>query len=195
MIRVKTTFTGVTGSPYFSQFNFIGNDGTDSVANANASLTATKNFWVQMNGAMATSLSWTHLGTCDVVDPASGKITAQVAGTTQTGAGTGGTSMLPQEVQALIRWDTGLYPVKRRLVGHTFVPGLVQGACASNGSPAALMTTCATNAIPALLTAPTLVKFVIWHRPAEGATTGGVTAVPGSGSLGTKFAVLKSRRD
>jgi hypothetical protein len=42
VLRVKTVFTGATGSPYFNQMHFVPNSGTEDVAAANAAITAAK---------------------------------------------------------------------------------------------------------------------------------------------------------
>jgi hypothetical protein len=167
----------------------------EDVAAANAAIAAAKGFWAALAGSMSGNCNWTHLGTVDQIDPNNGQLTGQLAGTQQTGAGSGGTTLLPQEVQGLFRWNTGFFVAGRQLTGHTYVPAVVQGACAATGQPATTFNTAATNAITALLVTPSTTKFVIWHRPKAPATTGGVVGVAVQGALQQKFAVLKSRRD
>jgi hypothetical protein len=195
VLRVKTVFTGTTGSPYYNQLHFVPNNGIEDVTAANAAITAAKGFWAAMVATMGTGCSWTHLGTVDQIDSGSGDLTGQVAGTQQTGVGSAASTYLPQEVQGLFRWNTGFFTGGRQLSGHTYVPGLVQSACAANGQPSTSMNAAGTAAITALLVTPATTKFVIWHRPKLPATTGGLVAPAVSGSLQQKFAVLKSRRD
>jgi len=195
VLRVRTTFTGITGSPYFNQLHFVPNSAIEDVAAANAAITAAKGFWTALAGSMSGNCNWTHLGTVDQINPDNGQLTGQLAGTQQTGAGSGGTTLLPQEVQGLFRWNTGFFVGGRQLTGHTYVPAVVQGACAATGQPATTMNTAATNAITALLVTPSTTKFVIWHRPKAPATSGGVVGTVLQGALQQKFAVLKSRRD
>jgi hypothetical protein len=203
VIRVKTTFQGVTGSPYFNQMNFIPNSGTEDVAAANAAITATKNFWAAWATLQVSNLTYTCAGTVDQIDSVTGALVGQLAGTQQSGAGTGSTSQAPQVVQVLIRWMTGFYVDGRQLAGRTFIPGLNIAGVASSGLPGSGFTTVGAAAATALLVTPSTTKFVIWHRPQPARTVAGVTrpASPGvtgvaiAGSVSPKFAVLRSRRD
>jgi hypothetical protein len=195
VLRVKTVFTGATGSPYFNQMHFVPNSGTEDVAAANAAITAAKGFWSALVGVIASGTAWTHLATVDQVDPASGALTGQLAATQQTGAGTGTGDQLPQAVQGLVRWSTGFYVNGRQLTGHTYIPALIEGANGAGGTPHSSLTVPAAAAITALVTTPTTTKFVVWHRPKAPAVTGGVVGTVLSGALQPKFAVLRSRRD
>jgi hypothetical protein len=195
VLRVRTIFTGATGSPYFNQLHFVPNSGTEDVAAANAAITAAKGFWAALAGVIASGTAWTHLATVDQVTPDSGQLNGQLAGTQQTGVGTGTGDQLPQHVQGLVRWNTGFYVAGRQLTGHTYIPSLIEGANGAGGTPHSSLTVPAANAITALLVTPTTTKFVVWHRPKAPATTGGVVGVVQAGTLQPKFAVLRSRRD
>jgi hypothetical protein len=195
VLRVKTTLQGVTGSPYFNQLNFVPNSGTEDVAAANAAITAAKGFWTAFNSYITSACSYTVNGVVDQVDPSSGQLTGQLAATQQTGSFGGSGSAMPQEVQGLVRWMTGFYVNGRQLSGHTFIPSLNTAAGGTNGLPASVFVTAAGAAITALTSTPTTTKFVIWHRPPAGSSTGGVVGVASTGVLQPKFAVLRSRRD
>jgi hypothetical protein len=195
VIRVKTVFQGVTGSPYFNQMNFVPNSGTEDVAAANAAITATKNFWASWATLQTSSLTYTVNGTVDQIDVPSGDLVGQLAGTQLNGAGSGSTSQAPQVTQVLIRWMTGFYVNGRQLAGRTFIPGITLAGIGSNGLPGSGFTAVGASAATALLVTPSTTKFVIWHRPPKGATTGGVVGVAIAGSVSPKWAVLRSRRD
>jgi hypothetical protein len=76
-------------------------------------------------------------------------------------------------------------------MGRTFIPGLTTAAVAEGVLDAGEAAT--FSAAAAALYGDVNSTFVIWHRPVGGA--GGSMHVVTSSSIGTQFAVLRSRRD
>lgn len=104
-------------------------------------------------------------------------------------AGLGGTTIVPNAVQGLIRWRTTAVVGGRFLRGRTYIPGMSQttvfasGVMNTNGSGP-------LNAGAAALIATGL--FGVWHRPEGGA--GGVFAPATSSGVWREFAVQRRRR-
>ena len=61
MLRVKTVFTGVTGSPWTSTINFGSPTQTANQTDADAAAAAVGVFWSAVDGSMHTSVGWTTL--------------------------------------------------------------------------------------------------------------------------------------
>lgn len=182
MYRVRTTFSGVTGSPWLSTMFF--DEAGGSAANA---VTAVGAFWGAVDNLIDSSVSWTTLADVESVDATSGHVTAVTATTPQFGAGGGGTSGIPIVAQGLVRWRTGVYLNGREVRGRTFIPGLGTPSNSDGTLTPGSATTIGTAS--AALIADIASILVVWSRANLQAKT--VTA----SSVWTQFAVLRSRRD
>lgn len=182
MYRVRTTFTGVTGSPWVSTAFFSEAGGTSQQA-----ATAVGAFWAAVDSLMEVSVSWTTLADVELVDAVTGQVTGVESTTPLTGGGVAATTGLPVATQGLVRWRTGSYHNGRENRGRWFIPGL---ATASNtdGQPSSTMLSTVNTAAATLITDGNSV-FQIWSR--ANAHADNVTA----GSCWSQFAVLRSRRD
>jgi hypothetical protein len=108
---------------------------------------------------------------------------------------TGGLNPLPLATQALFRYATGQFIRGRKLVGHTFLPGLTEGANDTGVGPNAAAITSLNTAVGLLGTTITsAINQVVWSRPNP--------AVPGSGeawpvtarTTSTSWAQQRNRR-
>ena len=180
MKRVRTIFSGVQGTPYFSNLYF----GDSSLSNA--CVTAVSTFFADMDGVISDALSWTTQGTVVTIDPITGDITDSEDVTGQNGFGADTGEDLPFANQALIRWHTGEYIAGRELRGRLFVPGMTIVAD-DNGTllPSTLLTI--QNAADGLIAAGQ--NMLMWSK------THGETRAVTSANVWEQFAVLRSRRD
>ncbi len=181
MKRIRTVFTGVAGAPYYNNLYFTNGP------TAQDALDLVEAFWNDCSAVMTTECVWAQEDTVAVVDPTTGVIDSFDSGTGASGAGDLSQELLPLQTQALITWKTLLVPAGRRLQGRTFVPGLGEGDNDQgflSSAAATLLGTAADNLID-----NSGGNFIIWSR------TNGVTAVASSATIGSKFAVLRSRRD
>lgn len=122
MLRVRNTFTGITGTPYVSTHHFAG-DGATNVAAATA---AVADFWDDLKGLIATDVQWAIDD--EVLElTTAGVVTSSYTIAGQTGAGTSTSAMLPLASQLLVQWRTGTYQGGREMRGRTFIPGVVVG--------------------------------------------------------------------
>lgn len=186
MLRVRTVFTGVTGSPWVSTINFGGPTQTGNQADADAAVAAVGAFWGGVDGHIHTSVTWSTLPDVlflgDNGIPAASFATTPILGT----GGSGGTAV-PWSNQALVRGLTSTYLGGRQIRGRIFIPGLTTAAV-SNGALAAATAT-AINGFAVTLNGVTTPPWAIWSKV-------NATVVPVSSvSTWSQFAVLRSRRD
>lgn len=192
MLRVRTTFTGLSGSPYLNTFYFLGT--AEDQAEANAANGHVGTFWNAMEGGFSNQLTWATEGVVDKLG-VDGVLTNSFAVTAQSGVGAETGDPLPHSNQLLIRWSTGTFANGRERKGRTFVPGLTE-LNSSNG----VVTTSTINLLqPAVdaLNAAVNPSLAIWSRPRplEDPPFGGAASSVAGGTIWNQFAVLRSRRD
>ena len=186
MLRVRTLFQGVTGSPWLNTLNFGGPTQTGSQIDADAAVVATGAFWGSVDALMNNQVSWQTLP--DVLFLGDDGVAAGAFATTpETGNGASAVEILPFATQAVVRLLTGTFIGGRQLRGRIFVPGLSESS-ATAGSVTGASAATITAAANALLGAagPDL---AVWSRV-------NATVEPVSGvSTWSQFGVLRSRRD
>jgi len=186
MLRVRTVFTGITGSPWVNTLNFGGPAQTGNQTDADAAVAATGVFWSAVDAHMNTAVQWTTLP--DVLFLGDDGIAAAAYATTpQTGSGGAADSILPLTSQALVRTLTSVFIGGRQIRGRIFVPGLTEAANLTGQLVAGVQSAIATAAqtLNSVATPP----LAVWSK-ANGTVTP-VSAV----SVWSQFAVLRSRRD
>jgi hypothetical protein len=183
MLRVTTTFSGLTGAPFSNVLHFGGLDITD----AGDAVAAAGAFWGAIDAIMVTECTWAVSADVEVIDPPTGNLLEVLNATAVTGGGGTTSAQLPGAVQGLIRWRTGQIVGGRELRGRTFVPGLAvavnSDGTVQTGHAATIKS--AADALIAVGTPP----FGIYSR-----THGQLEPVVSS-SVWSQFAVLRSRRD
>lgn len=200
MFRVRTNFTGVPGTPWISNFYFDesgGRDGTQALA-------ATRAFWLAMQSRIANNIRVQVEPEVYRINPATGDTTDVATLSSAFFDGSGSGPMWPAATQGLIRWNTGLYRLGRQVVGHTFVPGLLQGSTGVDGNLITAAVTQLQTAATALTTTSTgglLPGPVVYSRPRAGSFDPPLPPLPGltapitSFSVKGKPGVIRSRRD
>lgn len=125
--RYQTVFTGVAGTPWYSNLFFEGGTpegeayGPDVVA-----------FWEACNSQIHSSITWVVDSTYTVIEASTGLIVDIGDWAGGTGTGDQVAEPLPWANQAVINWRTNTYIGGRELRGRTFVPALTQ-AINNNG--------------------------------------------------------------
>lgn len=180
MKRVRTVFSGVAGSPYYSNLYF-----GDS-SSASACVTVVDTFFTDMDGVISTELAWTVQGTVVTIDPITGDITSSedVGGTNGFGDDAG--EQMPPANQILLRWHTGEYINGRELRGRLFVPSptIVSD---DGGVVLSASRTQVQNAADTLIGSGQ--NMLLWSK------THGETRSVTTADVWEQFAVLRSRRD
>ena len=198
LIRVQTLWTGVGGSPYYTNLYALGPLATN---NGNDLATA----WRVFLNAIVTHFD---NGLTAQIDPellefneTDGVITG--AGTTSQlpVVGTASGDVLPLSNQGLVRWSTAGIVHNRRVRGRTFLPGVVEADNTAAGVPQATYLSDIDAAAEALLVTMTS-RMRIWAQPlsldppdpGNPNRLGTAHAITGV-SVAPFWAILRSRRD
>lgn len=186
MLRVRTVFTGVTGSPWMNTLNFGGPGQTGNQTDADAAVAATGAFWGAVDALINTAVSWATLPEVLFLGD-DGVAAASFATTPATGTGAGAAEIMPFATQALIRTLTGVFVGGRQLRGRIFIPGLTEASNQSGSVIAATQTALQTaaNTLNAVVTPP----LAVWSK------THATVEPVSSATVWSQFAVLRSRRD
>lgn len=199
MYRIRTVFTGVAGSPWYSNLYFDPAEGDAPVSTAQAVAA----FWEDLEGDIANNVSWSIDPSVPTIDPATGDTTDYTTVNVAGGQGTNLGVLLPIATQGLITLRTSATIRNRRLIGRIFVPGL----CASTSGPDGEFTgtfadrmTTAANTLRTASSGGNVEALCVWSRP-KGPSLEIPFQLPGSAHVVTgasgalKPAVLRSRRD
>lgn len=183
MYRVRTVFTGVPGTPYYSNLYFTQEGGT--VAQARA---AVNTFWEANKALITVNLKWSIELEVPIIDEVTGDVISVAAGTTTyTSQGTRTETPIPYSNQVLCRLRTGVFNGGREIRGRIFIPGFTQISQNSDGVVGTAAAGVATNLAAMINSADA--QLVVWAK------SKGAYAVVNSGSVWNQFAVLRSRRD
>lgn len=182
LTRIRTVFTGVAGTPWYSNHYFEGGGGLASAYGASVG-----NFWDALGSIMHTSAAWEVETDAAIVESTTGLIVDIDSWAGESGAGDVVTEPLPWANQAVINWHTGVFLQGRELRGKTFVPALTQ---AVNNS-GVLQGVAVTDILAAAdgLIADSNSGFCVFSR------THFAESIVESAGVPTKIAVLRSRRD
>lgn len=185
MLRVRTVFGGVQGTPWYSNLYFRGTEDTDAIE-AHA---AVDDFWTALATVICTPVTWTIEGEVAVLDTVTGQPVATHQVPPETGAGSAsGVARVPTALQILVRLGTGVFLNGRRVRGRIFIPGSGEGNW-ENGLLTPSTVTAVNSAVGLLLNNTPTNEFVVWSR-----RNGQMHNVI-SREVWTSGAVLRSRRD
>jgi len=183
--RVRTIFTGVAGTPWYSNMYFDGS-GTNEVAHVDM----VRDFWTAIAGQINTLVTGTVQGDVAKVDSVTGNITGIVGVTPEVVDFTGAGDVLSPALQTCLNLLTGVFVAGRQLRGKVFVPGLTEAINSPDGTPASGFLDAQVAAMEALITASnTAGNLQVWS-PTHGVAHDVVNV-----SAKTTFAVMRSRRD
>jgi hypothetical protein len=195
LVRVQTVWTGVAGSPYYTNLYVIGPLSTN---NGNDLATAWRVFLNSLVGTLSGGMTATIDAELLEIDETTGNVTG--AGNTIQApvvfTATG--DVLPRANQLLIRWITNGIVHNRRVRGRIFLPGALESHNSASGSPLPVLGTPVQSGIDAML-ATMAGRMRVWAQPFPGTPTnplrpGSAHAIQ-SAQIGTFWAILRSRRD
>lgn len=195
LVRVQTVWTGVAGSPYYTNLYCIGPLATN---NGNDMATAWRTFLNTLQATLRTGLVATIDPELLEFDETTGIVTG-AGNTIQAPVSFSGLGdALPPANQALIRWTTAGIVHNRRVRGRTNIPGGLEASSAPDGSLLPGAITSLQSAATAFLTTMSG-RFRVWAQPFEGTADnpprpGSMHAVTGS-QIAPFWAILRSRRD
>lgn len=198
LIRSQTIWTGVAGSPFYTNIYCIGplatNNGNDM---ANAWRVFLNSLSAILHAPMVATISAELLE----FDETTGNVTG-AGNTIQTPVTfTGSVDALPPMTQALLQWHTSGIVHNRRVKGRTNIPGVMENQNDPNGKPLPLVSTPLLSGAQAYLTSMSG-RARIWAQPFEAdpanpdnPTRPGSSHAIDSVTVAPYWAVLRSRRD
>lgn len=184
LTRVRTVWTGVPGTPWYSNHYFDVDAG-----DAQTCTDAIIDFWSDTKAAQSSLVNWTVENSVTVLNPANGQPTDVITTVGATDNGDGSGDMVTRASQILISWRTGVFLAGRELRGKTFVPAVVSSTIDGDGGVESAVVVQFLGYADALLTTPGHPNLQVWSRK-----NGTVTPVS-SVQVSTEWAVLRSRRD
>lgn len=197
MLRVRTIFSGVSGSPWYSNLFFDADGGApEALAASNLTLA----FWDALQSIIKENISVAVQPDVTEIDPTLGEIVGVENVPQSPFLALGAQDMLPPATQGLVTLRTGVYRTGRPVIGKIFIPGLIEQVSA-NGVLAPATVTTVQNAADALVAGvPGSAELVVWSRPkltsvVPPALLPGAAIPVVSATAASNFAVLRSRRD
>lgn len=195
--RVQTIFTGVSGSPWYSNL-FFGTAAGDPEALAASNLVQA--FWTDLRSLIKENIVCTVQPDVYEIDPFTGTIEG-ITNVPQTPlVCLGAQDMLPPSAQALGTLRTGVYRYGRPVIGKMFLPGFTELSLL-NGTLTATAQATVQGALDDLVAGvPGSAELVVYSRPKflggdPPVSRPGAASTVVSASVPAKFAVLRSRRD
>lgn len=184
--RIRTVWTGVAGSPYYTNLWFLTDgSGTGMEDSCDAWTAFIDGISINMN----TNMIFTVEPDVPLIDSASGVLTGSTTITPNAVDIDGTGDILPPTVQGLVRWTTGLVVAGRRLRGRMFLPGFLEGLNQSNGTPSGTIVSAVNSGLSTMLSAMDVAPLVVYSP-----THGAFAEVDGA-NMWTQWASLRSRRD
>lgn len=183
MYRVRAVWTGVAGSPYYSNFYFTEEGGTAAQARL-----AVATFLSSIRSVVADNVTYVVENEVPVIDEATGDvIRVDFDAVVHSAAGQSTATMLPLSNQMLLRLRTGVFIGGREIRGRFFIPGQV--VTSANDGTVLLATATAVQGFAATLIGSANAQWVVYAK------TKGTYAVINAANVWNQFAVLTSRRD
>lgn len=180
--RVRVVWTGVAGTPWYSNFYFANNG-----ADAQGYIAPVGNFMQGISAAIRGDVTMTVEGQVALIDSANGEIQGLGSGSAVAIVGADVEDPLPTSNQVLFNLNTNVFVTGRQLRGKFYMGGLTTFMSA-DGVPNPAGTPGLLGAMNELITLSDE-QLVVWSK-----TTGQVAPVVGA-SIMPQFAVLRSRRD
>lgn len=184
ILRVRTVFTGVAGTPWYSNV-YLNDDGGE----VQIGLDQMAAFWGGLATLMKSGITWTVEDQAAVINDATGEVVSVASGSGDTGAASSSGNALPYQTQALASLHTGVFNGGRELVGKMYIPGLVEDLNSATGTVDTTFQGDLADSIEEISTTPGNLTQVVYSPTYHLSSM--VTGV----TVGSKWAVLRSRRD
>lgn len=199
LMKVRTHWAGTSGGPGLTQHMISRQDDTaPTPSDALAACNAVRHLWTSLIAQLPNELTLTVDPQVDLIDETSGQLINTLVAT-PTPAGVTGTASAGYAAGCGIKitWETGQVANGRRKRAFTYVVPAAGGLYDTDGtltsSALGSFNTAADNMLNDLNTAS--LKLNAYHRPAKGASTGGIAYAVSSRTVKDKTAILRSRRD
>lgn len=199
LVRVQTVWTGVAGSPFYTNLYALG---PLSTGNGAALAAAFNTFLASLSPTLRSGLTATIDGEHLEFNETDGIVTGAEVGTTHIVGFSGGGDILPTSNQLLVQWQTPGIVHNRRVRGRMNLPGALESHNAGDGKPLPILGTPVTTGLTAMLTTMSG-RMRVWSQPfvqKDPNNTKNPTR-PGSAhqiqgfTVAPYWAILRSRRD
>lgn len=185
MARIRTVFTGVGGTPAYSNFYFDAD-----ATGAGDYLEPVADFWSAMKSHIFVSVAMTTQGEIAIIDSATGNIVGTDSNSDIITQGTATGDLLPTSSSGLLRLRTGVYTGSREVRGRCFVPYPVEGDNGPGGGISSAYGSALLGAANDLLgITGSNGAWVVWSKK------NGSYEYVSSVSVWGLWAVMRSRRD
>lgn len=178
-------WTGVAGSPYYSNFYFGPASAEYDPALAHDAVADAMNL---LGPAFTADLTATVESEVLLIESQTGDAVGSAPAGTVSYTGESTNPLLPASTQALLRLSTGAFVNGRRIQGRVNIPGMVTGG-ATEGLPNDFIKETILDAFTPMLTVTPEIPWVVWSK--KNGTLHPVREL----SVWDQFAVLRSRRD
>jgi len=182
VLQVRAEWTGLGTTPHVNVFNF-----SDAATSPQEAADAVAAFFVPIMVRVANDYTVLVDPVVRTLDAATGVLEGIDGVTTAVDVGESSAAPLPDAVQGLVQWRTGIFTAGREVRGRTFIPGLTASDLL-DGNPAVATLAALQAGADAMISAGGG-DFCVWSR------TGGALAPVSTGAPWGEFAVLRSRRD
>lgn len=190
---------GDIGQQGVSRFRFMRQDAAAiTVADCNAAAAASQFIPGEASTWTPSDVTWSCNPEVEIYDMASGLVQPPlVIGVVPTAIPGAMAGNYAGGNGARINWRTMTIKGRRFIRGATYVVPLAGTAFSGNGSLSSGFVTGMTGSANTMLThfAAAALDFVVWSRPLKGATVGGVAGIVITGTVPTRPATLRSRRE
>lgn len=189
---------GDIGGVGVSRLRFVRQDSAAILgADCNAAAAATHGLFAAAGAYTPNVVSWACQPQVDIYDSASGIVAGPLVVTSLPSpvTGTGGANFAAG-TGARLNWKTSTLSGRRLLKGALYLVPFATTAMTTSGGISSAMQTAMNNAANAYLIAmeAALLYPVVWHRPAKGASSGGLTGGIYAGILSATPSSLRTRR-
>ena len=182
VLRVRTNWTGIHGSPLLSTHYF-----SEVAGSAQDAVDYLSSFWTACNSIINDDATWTTDPTVSEFDTATGALVANHATSGNTDHGDDNGGPLPWATQGSITWVTTGFSGNRIIKGRTFIPGPTRSRDTDGHPDSTYVSTLGTAGGD--LIGGIAGFFGVWSQ-----THGVFFAAESCSPLGSEWAVLRSRR-
>lgn len=187
ILRMTSRWDGFPGAPGYT--NFYSEIQGAVATQAQAMSGEIRTFWNSLNGYLPAVASVLVLPTYQVIDDATGNITAEGDVATPAALVDGNSAaQFAGNSGVLVEWRTGVFIAGRRLKGRTYLVPFI-GIFDTDGTVSAGARDAIQDAVDAVWSGA--FNMVVWHRPVAG--SGGSSALVTSGTVRDRAAVLRTR--
>lgn len=197
MFKIKTRWSGFTGSPGWTNFYFdTGTQTTHGQTEMDSAAARTVNFWSSIKSLLPPTVTLTVQSDVEIIDPNTGQLTnvgAVAAQPAQTGSATA--APYSAATGAVMTLRTAGVRNGRRVRGRTFIVPTASSIFATDGTLGDANITTIQSAATTLIGAAASIRLGVYARPTTKGGTDGQWYPITSATVPDLAAVLRSRRD